>query len=637
MKTKLTFYLILSQFIVFSLKSQSWVHYPWDSVPKFEKRMFDEARDFFYNTYKNNIYVGDLNENYATYHCAGFYTDYTSGNIYPNFYGYEAYIKSILYKIIKDKNIVDKIKIFFYYNDEFNASMDALGNLRLNIGSFNYLNNEAELAGILAHEYGHLFNKDMLDKPTTSKQQEAAADYMAIKYINLSPYSTKGLSSVLKAFKRFEVKQELKLGENKVQYYSHPDPGDRIKQVKILSNDSSITGKRMFLVDSLRFFELKKIASQESFNLMFTNRKFHNLIELSFVKYLYEPENQENLAVLLESLRRYLFLNPNDLSSQFIIHQYKGPGAKSNDYYKYITSNKTSILNYLNKGLLFLPSSDLTKIQATELLDSVNVRFKTYNEALIYFTKKSEQLNCKPCEIGKIFKNPDEIIFNREIKNNNSVFSCNDYLNAVDSGLDFKNSLYVFNFPHFDDLNYFDVNTPNPYGKVLNNYINTFKKENNQQKIYLINEMSFSDQHIVNSFNDMVEDVVPKNLYQKTILNKSSPYEDREATTHFVHDTKKWTYFAPELYALFYKYKVKQIFIIDFDYVHLDKYSSIGPAMVNTGPGNKKCRAWKFKIISLSDLNNVLYYHNIRKTVQTTDESILECSENFKSFIKSNR
>ena len=165
------------------------------------------------------------------------YDEYRFGKIYPNFYGFEKYIKDVLCQLVKDTSQTNRINIYLCYNSDFNLSMDAFGNLRVFVGAFNYLNNEAELASILGHEYGHYFNKDVISSSVSdSKMKESSADFLSVKLLKNSQYPLNAMANVFKTLKRKEIKVDLREGNNTYSKgnISHPDPGDRLKQVKIL-------------------------------------------------------------------------------------------------------------------------------------------------------------------------------------------------------------------------------------------------------------------------------------------------------------------------------------------------------------------------------------------------------------------
>ena len=110
-----------------------------------------------------------------------------------------------------------------------------------------------------------------------------------------SPYSLKSGANIFKQMKRMEVRAEIVYGKNLKKYSTHPDPGDRLKQVKLLSSDSLNKNKKNFVVDSIAFVKLKELCYQETINIGLQENKVNELIDLTFTRYLFEPDNQYNI------------------------------------------------------------------------------------------------------------------------------------------------------------------------------------------------------------------------------------------------------------------------------------------------------------------------------------------------------
>lgn len=633
-------YLFFTFLLLISIKmvSQNWNHYNWKDTTKLDDTVFEKAKNLYVSQYKDHIYMGDLIEQEANSNLRGFYSDYIWGNIYPSFYGYETYVKSVLCQVLKDTSQTNKIKIYFYYEPELNVTMDAFGNIRVYVGLFNYINNEAELAGILGHEFGHFFNKDGINEHTESIQRESAADYFSINLIKNSPYSTKGMSNVFKTFKRLEIKKELKYGKNAFnEDRSHPDPGDRLKQVKILAKDSINIGKKLYVVDSVKFHELKKIASQEAFNIMVGYNMYSSIIELAFRNYLYAPNDMENLALLNESLRRLLVENPSLENKQFIINSYKGKGSKKSSNYKYVDDDNTSILNYLNKGLLLLPSGDLSKIVAKELLDSVNLKFTTYKEAYNFFAQKSKE--CKPC----LFSN--ELVFKKTTETSmklNTVFDCNTFLQDINALPSYSNDIYIINQPNMNGYNFNDENQRKDYYDFVDTIVKQIKEKLNVKNVILMKELSFYDKHLLSFVDNYSENIVDPFLYERAIYANAQCH--RTGYINLVnnqHITKKekldWLYTNPEFYDVFKKYNAKTFYFIDFDLLDIEARYSGGYGF-SVGSRVNTSKSWQFKKVSMDNKKeNVIYHHSISITKESKETCLMDCISQLKWFLSSNK
>lgn len=631
--------LLIATHIIFlsSIYCQSWKPYNWESNDSIKNTIFFDAYDFFKQNYKENIFVGDLLEPYAKGNTNYFYHDYKSGNIFPKFHGYENYIKQILREIIKDKNEINKLNIYFYNSAEFNASMDVFGNLRIYVGLFNYIKTEAELAAILAHEYAHYKNKDALDKATEyhyvnkhlnkfkfRKNQEAAADFAGILMLQNSNYSISGFMKVFKTFKRMDIKSEFILG-NKYSYSeTHPDPGERMAQVQMMKNDSLISVKKSFLVDSIKFMELKEVASQNSFIDLIEYNNYHELIELTFANYLFNPNNHENLALLIEGIRRYLVLNPKEKNKQFIIAHYKSSLANNNEYHSYISSNQTSILNHLNKGLINVFTSDLKKIKTPELLDSINIKFKTYEEALSYFKKVALEVNCKPCLFTSIFNEKGKLSYNEDAQKNNLIFNCNSFINNLKTNKNLTESVIILKIPEWEDDYEYDVKSNTIHNNKLKKCLEDFKANSGYTNVKLMTDFSFKEQHLINSI-----DILPNLIFSDEIA-KNSIYK------FTLFKTLDWSNFSPEIFEFYSKYNLKNVFIVD---IHTYTYIETMKGALNYGKEiTFRCVDYK-KIGIYNALNNI----RIEATTgiggknELNDENLINCAKDFKWFMMYNK
>jgi hypothetical protein len=680
MKKNQILFLLIGLAFLGVAQNNIWYRYNWHDTSAFDGKAFDEARSFYINRHKGNIEVGDLLTRQAAYQTSLFYTDCTLGLYYPGFNGYETYLKQVFTKVTGDTALSNKLRFYFTYDSDYNIEMDQTGNVKVNVGIFNYMQTEAELAAMLSHSYGHFFNNDgvYLDKEKRNigepayltnkwslqmfdffgyqrineiRKTESDADYAGTTFYKTSRYDLRGLSAIYKTLKRFEIKNELLYGNNRGVAKFHTDPANRLKLAKTFSADTSNSSRTYFVVDSVSFFALKKSAAQESYNYMIQNHKYQDIIELSFTDYLYRPGDQENLALLIESLRRYLLLNPDVDKEQFILENYKGKGAKKSDNYSYVYNDNTSILQYLNKGLLHLKSNDLAQLKATDLLDTTGIKFRTNKEALAYFMQKAKDINCKPCLFSAVFQNPKELKYIKDAELNNTVFDTKDFFEELKAKTDYSENLYILNMPIIDKLDYFAINTPALYTKFLQDYKNKFKGIAGFENIQLITDFSYDDQHKLNSINLLSEKIVEENLYFRAIIANVESQQQATQTgangTMMVYNrpnpvgkqnyTQRGTLncraVSPEAVEMYKKYKVKNIYFIDFDIIVINPTN----VFMHYIASDMKTRAWKFKRIRLDGHENVVYEQNLHITKKTNEESLSECAGKFKAFIQFNK
>ncbi|MES2513574.1 MAG: hypothetical protein V4580_05490, partial [Bacteroidota bacterium] len=647
-KIQILFLFILAVFFS-DAQNDVWYRYNWKEAPKFSNTIFEESQLFYETRNKGKIEVGDLLKRQAAYQTSLFYSDCSLGLYYPGFNNYETYLKQVFDKVIRDTVLSSKLRFYFSYDSDYNVDIDQLGNVKVNIGLFNYIQTEAELAAIISHAHAHFFNNEdiYIDKEKTIgqptyltqkwagqlldfygfqktdrlKKMESGADYLGMKFFKSSPYDLKGLSAVYKTLKRFEIKNELLYGNNRGTAKFHTDPGNRLKLANSLSSDSSNISRTRFVVDSVKFVELKKRARQESYNCMIQNHKYQEAVELSFTDYLYNPNDPENLALLIEALRRYLLLNPKSEKEQFIIENYKGKGAKKSDNYSYVYDDNTSILKYLNKGLLHLRSNDLSQLKAKDMLDTNSVRFTTNKEAFAYFVQIAKNTNCKPCLFSNVFENPKELKSDDAANLQNTVFETTSFFNDLIAKEQRSENLYILNVPIIDKLDYFAVNTTELYARFLQDYKAKFKSITGLQNVQFVSDLSYDDQHKLNSINLLSEKMEEENLYFRAIIANIESQQKMTTQgangTMFVYNRPntvgKTSYshkatlnckaISPEAVEMYSKYKVKNIYFIDFDIIVINPTN----VFMHYFSGDLKTAAWKFKRIRLDGIDNVVY------------------------------
>ena len=612
--------------------SQSWYHYKWDETkPEDFGNLYESIYKFNLNKYKESIYVGKFYETFSKEHAAQANYDVFFGNFYKSLEGYESYVRKVLNMVVKDTAIANTIKIFFYRDTELNASMDGSGVLRLNVGALTKLKNEAELAMLLAHEASHFINEDAVknygrniesvynpmwnlgsfneygaayllyvDNPVMqlmeySREQDGFADFTGIKFLkNNTHYSLKSGSNLFKTFKRQEIKLKILYGSGyDKRYNSHPDPGDRIKQVKLLSDDSVNKGRKNFLIDSVSFTALQNICFQETANLLLEHFEYDELIELCFAKYLLEPDNKHNLALLMEGLWRKMNIEKKDKPSEksFILWRYQTKHVKSSENYSFLNEEKPSILKYLTKGFIDINKEDLPKIKARELADQNTVEFFTNKEAFDYFEKKARELNCRECLHYRFYTDKPDTSGLMAFLNENSLFETAEYLRDINSIAPSGEDIFIVNLPDLVKIS--EILNRKTLSDQMHLYdtIVTLLKNKFGPRVYKMPDMKYKDQHMINELSGLC-------AYYSVPKRNGGIYRKNES----------WVCSYPELYSFFKRNHARNLYVFDFN-LFLDQ--------------NKKATEYsKLKKISLPDKKSASFSAELKENSTKVEEGV---------------
>lgn len=621
-----SFLILLASFTSFS--QSSWYRYNWDSInEKSFPDMLNTIYNFDLNFYKDNIYIGQYHQAFAASEAKAVDYDVKFGHFYL-FEKYDKYLRKILETTIPDTSITNKISIYLTRETEVNASMNGSGTLRLNIGSMAWFDSESEIASTFGHEVSHFTNHDVIKDfgkeienyfspsfsnfwisariPFTnqiitfgdpyserywfSRTQESAADFLSIKYLKNSPYSTRGLANKFKKWKKDEIRSQIKYGESDAARKTHPDPGDRLKQVETLSSDFSNKDKKDFVVDSVTFFELKSLAQKEVINLNLQQCKLRDVIETTFKTYLFMPDNTDNLTILIEALRRYLLFGEKEKigDESFLLHDFQTKHIKDSKTYAFLNENKPSILKYLFKGLIDVSKKDISLIKANDLLDTTSIEFTTYSEAYAYFKIKASEKKCQSCTHYKLFEKEINPTDAQDYLKLNSPLDTRGYIEQIINPLVNGKDLFIVMPTSLHQIfHLLDLKSYSEQEKFYDSIVEVIKRKVGNQVLKL-HEMPYYDQH------------------QLLMLLSLSDYflKIKENAVYFT-DKTDWTKYCPELCNFFLRNGIKNVFVID---VNLDLRKD-----------KKSYQNYSFYKISLPSIKNNTFNASIKKGEQYLD------------------
>ncbi len=451
----------LSVVLVANLVGQpEWYHYDWKKNGMPDKlEWYTKTLNADLAKYKRSEYLGMYDMRFISGCALGTYQNIECGNLYESFDGYEVYVRKVLEATIGDIQLCKQIKILFLRDADFNASMSENGVLTLNVGLLPQLRNEAELALILAHEIGHYLNEDVVrnygrymaaahhsggsgvlgmingirsanDYFAFSRGIESNADINAMRFLDASSYSFPNALGAYKTMEALQTRYQLKEGKILGKWRTHPYAGERLTYLSELSSKRSLSGTKNYVVDSTTFSRFREVCFQQCVNICLADCDLDELMLLTFSRYLFEPENEANLAILIEAIRRKLNYAPEDHigDKQFILNEYLSPLTYKYEEFVYLRNPSLSILQCLNRGLLNLRPDEVSLIKALDLKDTSVIEFKTYLEAYVYFKERAAARGNKLANHYQFFGKMPDFSGAESYTAINSVFQTNSLL-----------------------------------------------------------------------------------------------------------------------------------------------------------------------------------------------------------------
>lgn len=340
------------------------------------------------------------------------------GEDYKGWTEYEEYLNQI-FKNIAPPEVANNqmFRIRITQNGYYNAEMSSGGIMNINIGLFDNLQDEATLAGIMAHELSHYllchsikgylsykrgdFNSifSLSDKLINrySAKLEYQADSMAAALINQSPYALQGLVQGFDLMALVERKREA-LKWEKIDYNdeTHPDP--KLRKQKILELHSKYGNKNgnLYLVSQELFVSLKNKAKLEILDCLLRDFRYDDCTEKAFKYHLLDPANPIYPKYIAESIRRNCYGDLKLWTENFITYRY----FESNEKGNHRTRSKKTLFHTFNPDILLMNEDEIAAMKANFYWDGTE-RFTTNEEAFNYFVK-----------VGSKFKEPEILLTN---------------------------------------------------------------------------------------------------------------------------------------------------------------------------------------------------------------------------------
>jgi len=360
---------------------------------------------------------------------------FNSNQVYTNWPEATEYVKKVFELTIPKNFNINEVKIYVVRDPEPNAFCMEDGHIAVTAGFLSSMQNEAELAAIFCHEFGHYyanhnftdFKKRNLKKKLKNwlisnspvgrsiilnnlqsfqREQEIQADTFAHNFFTKNGYSPQSIVETFVNFNNLTKKySKLLQGTWRPNIYSsiHPSDEERIQNANNFFKGKNISGRK-FQVDSVTFREIKKRAIDETIYLLFEELRYGECLEMAYLQYLYNPTDEFYLFFVTECLRRQKLIDENFGEEFFITANYRNLSSSENLPVISVLANNNkkvskknlsqSIFANLQSEIYNLTENDLKNIKARELLLNDTIEFLTNNDALAYFTKKISKGAC---------------------------------------------------------------------------------------------------------------------------------------------------------------------------------------------------------------------------------------------------
>jgi len=357
---------------------------------------------------------------------------FSSGRVYSDWQVFEDYLNEILLKVMPDELKNEKqIKVYLVKNGHYNAFMTPSGKIFIHIGLFDGIDNEATLAGILAHELAHYYLKHAVEgyvkaekgefkpgflfknKGAASKfsiQNELEADSLSLKWVIESNYNADGLLSSFDVANKIEEKTLLLYKRVwEFEEVSHPNSKNRtIKFNKIKETYGEVKGED-FLVSKDKFMQFSEIAKLETLKILLDNFEYSKCMETAFKYHLYNTTNPDYIYFLMESIRRTCYIDYKEWNKNFI----------TNRYYEIIEDKKgkrkekmtAHIFEKFPSKILLIDEEELPKLEGEFYWKKEIPKFKTNEQAFLFFGSVGKYLKAPECTLS----NALSLSFNKEM------------------------------------------------------------------------------------------------------------------------------------------------------------------------------------------------------------------------------
>ncbi len=483
-----------------------------------------------------------------------------------------------------------------------------LGNIFLSVSALRQTKSESELVALLTHHYGHLYykhgwallgsnpnefsssfirysagqadyNRDefFIDSMTVAMlcklnlNLEAMAQEWHTQKQSVFPYYVK--DPKFNSGPMFERWDSLDRVNYKKENYTKAELRKFAHYQNVFENFKKCgNSNKNFLMDSVFYIRLAKIAKEEQKKILFERANWYQLAMLSFVDFIKQPKDKKNLYYLIESTRRAIFIDPEKKKKGFLTENYED--RKFYLQHHSILEDSSFVWYYFYDSIP----------RTANYFGNVKKPFKTYEEAFMHFTQIGLSGGFNEANFSRALyymdSNQDSVIsyLEKYLKNGssanyelaNKLVKREKLLNSDGKMLYLYSNFichtnYEFNYKISFNKMRFDVNSGikidsnSMYNVNVGNLMGAKPNQLNQyQKIIYLTNTLFSEREL--------------EIYRK--VRKSSGYLDEKQLSDYRH-YKNLLFYAPETYSWFVERNISSLFFVEFEHKFPDYNSKI--------------------------------------------------------------
>lgn len=383
-------------------------------------------------------------ENYALDNAMGKYQMTYFHRAYYDQPVLESYVRSILERIAPEKS--KGLDVFITRSTHFNAFTIVDGSVFVNISALAEMTSEAELAFLLAHEFGHFLQEhakkgylnnrksglhvskiQSRNNMSFSQGYEFEADSVGFVLACKAGYDARAMDLLTQRLIFLQKKSFLtwsgKYDKASVMPTTHPVGEERLRKIKMLEYEG--VGE-LFPNGKERFENIKRLAEFEFLQLLDESFDIHTMISYSLKRFLTTGDNVY-LPTLVRGIRKALLLSPQLEKEGFFTTHFQ--------HRETMFAKKENILNHLYYE--FPDSAEVNVMLQQKAINFKKIPFYSFKQAFKYFSTRAVKAGYQEPLLDKVMhygvkSAPGRTALNAYLKNKNNLYY--DYALALKLG-----------------------------------------------------------------------------------------------------------------------------------------------------------------------------------------------------------